>query len=61
MCRATGESIFCYATADVSGHMSIPLELKLLAVLRMLGDETKLNLMTEASCALLWNRLLHAG
>ena len=41
MCRATGETIFCYATADVSGHMSIPLELKLLAVLRMLGDGTK--------------------
>ena len=40
-CKATGEHAFNYADANVAGEKSIPLELKILAVLRMLADGSR--------------------
>ena len=49
ICRTTGEFIFNYSPVDVTGQLSIPLELKILAVLRMLGDGTKFMTGSELS------------
>ena len=49
MCKETDDPLFNYSTTDAAGSPSIPLELKILAVLRTLGGGLKFNDASEMS------------
>ena len=49
MCKETDDPLFNYSTTDAAGAKSIPLELKILAVLRTLGGGLKFNDASEMS------------